>query len=565
MSRRAGPGAGARSPSPAAAAAASPGAATAASECVEPEASLAPISQETLSIPEDFRIKLFNDVWEGIRDFYIDPDTNGLDWDAIGDEYAPLVIATDNAYEVYQLLGEMVGLLEDSFTNYFAPEDLGDLATYDPSYGGIGALLDTSAAGEDSPGLRIIYVFDGGSAKDAGIAARDSIVGVEGDSCARIADIRGPEGTDVTLTIATPGEAPRDVTLERRRIDPLILPEVRRLDADAGVGYLQVLALSGQETVDAIEQALTTLLRGDPLDGLILDLRASDQGAPGVVLATLGAFVEGEVGEFHSRVGNEPIKIEPNDLAKSYAGIPLVVLVDEGTEADAEQLAAILQDQGRATIVGTQTSGKTHGTTSLDLADGSLLQIVSFGFQLPSGETLEGVGVTPDVAVDADWLSYPESDDPFLVAALEVIDEARIGCRLSSAIGRTRGVSRRVEMAGHLVAVGKGDQGGDHALTGARDGHRTTRCESAARGQVAGIGRLAADHRTLSQPVGRVGLRHGREEGARVGVLGILDELRRGRQFDDAPGVHHRDAVGEVARTGEVVGDVQEGQSALLL
>ena len=215
------------------------------------------------------------------------------------------------------------------------------------------------------------------------------------------------------------------MSLERRSINPLILPEVRRLEADPAVGYLQVLALSGREAIDGIEQALTTLLRDDPLDGLILDLRASNQGAPLVVIEALAAFVEGEVGEYHSRVGNEPITIEPNDLAEDYADIPLVVLVDEDTEADAEQLAAILQDQGRATIVGTPTSGKTHGTTTVDFADGSLLQIVSFGFQLPSGETLEGVGVTPDVVVEADWLSYPESDDPFLLAALEAIDAER--------------------------------------------------------------------------------------------------------------------------------------------
>ena len=391
-------------------------------ECVEPEASQEPVTEEALSMPEEFRIRLFDDVWVGIRDYYVDPDTNGLDWEAIGDEYAPLIVATDNAHEVYELLAEMVETLDDPYTGFFAPEDLGDPAAFDPSYGGIGALLDTSAAGEDTPGLRILYVFEGGAAKDAGIAARDSIIGVEGDSCARIADIRGPEGTDVTLTVVSPGEEPRDVTLERRRIDPIIWPEVRRLEQDPSVGYLQVLALSGQEAVDGIKQGLTELLRGDePLEGLVLDLRASNQGAPGVVIETLGTFVEGEVGEYHSRTGNEPIEIEPNELYPDFGDRPLVVLVDEETEADAEQYAAILQDQGRATIVGTQTSGQTHGADTIDLLDGSLLQIVRWGFQLPDGRTLEGVGVTPDVIVEDDWLSYPESEDPFIAAALDVL------------------------------------------------------------------------------------------------------------------------------------------------
>ena len=395
----------------------------AADECVEPEASLAPVAEETLSMPEEFRIGLFEGVWQGIRDAYVDPETNGLDWEAIGDEYAPLVIATDNAYEVYELLGEMVALLEDPYTGYFAPEDLGDPdEPVDPSYGGIGALVDTGAAGEGSEGLRITYVFDGGSAKESGVLPRDRVIAVNGDPCARVADIRGPEGTSVTLTVVSPGQEPRDVTLERRRIDPLILPEARRLEAVPGVGYLRVISLSGQETIDGIEQALTRFVRDEPLAGLIVDLRGSNQGAPGVILEALRPFVSGDVGAFHFRSGTEPIEIEPSDLADDYADVPVVVLVDETTEADAEQMAAILQDQGRATVVGTQTSGQTHGAQTIDFADGSLLQVVTYGFQLPDGQTLEGQGVTPDVEVTADWLDYPESEDPGILAALEVIE-----------------------------------------------------------------------------------------------------------------------------------------------
>jgi carboxyl-terminal processing protease len=403
---------------------ADPGASAAsatAGACVEPEATEAPVTDEALSMPEEFRIALFDGVWEGIRDYYIDPDTNGLDWDAVGDEYGQLVISTDNAHEVYELLREMVQLLDDPYTNFYAPEDLGDPAAYDPSYGGIGALLDTSAAGAGSSGLRILYVFEGGSAMEAGIAARDSIIGVDGDPCARIVDIRGPEGTDVTLTVVAPGQEPREVTLERRRIDPVMAPVARRLEAAPSIGYLQVLALSEQVAVDGIQQGLTELLRGDPLAGLVLDLRASDRGAPGVVMEALKAFVSGDVGAYHSRVGTQPIEIEPNDLAAGYADVPMVVLVDPQTEADAEQLAAILQDQERATIVGTQTSGLTHGASTIDFADGSLLQIVAYGFQLPDGQTLEGVGVTPDVSVEADWLAYPEAEDPYLLAALDVL------------------------------------------------------------------------------------------------------------------------------------------------
>jgi carboxyl-terminal processing protease len=395
-------------------AAASPG------TCVEPEASAPPLPPDALNVPEEMRIALFENVWTGIRDFYIDPELNGLDWDAIGDEYAPLIIQTDDAFQVYALLAEMVELLEDPYTRFLSPADLGDPAAVDPTYVGIGALVDSSAASEDSEGLRILYVFQGASARDAGIEARDRVIAVNGDPCARIADIRGPEGTEVTLTVVSPGEEPRDVVVERRRIDPLTLPEARRLGDEQEVGYLRVPGLAGQPVIDAVNEALTGFVDMDaPIESLILDVRSTNVGAPGVVVELLRPFVAGEVGAFHTRVGDEPIVIEPDPIAERYATVPIAVLVDGASEAEAEQLAAILQDQGRATIIGQQTVGETHTTNSANLPDGSILQIVSVGFRLPDGDTLEGVGVTPDIAVEEDWLDFAEEQDPFILAALD--------------------------------------------------------------------------------------------------------------------------------------------------
>jgi carboxyl-terminal processing protease len=239
-----------------------------------------------------------------------------------------------------------------------------------------------------------------------------------------VADIRGPEGTSVTLTVVSPGQPARDVTLERRRIDPTIRPEARRLEGRPSIGYLRVIALSGDAAVDGIEQALTRFARDEPVRGLILDLRGSNQGAPGVVLEVLRHFVSGDVGAFHARSGTQPITVEPSSLHDQYADVPVVVLVDAATEADAEQLAAILQDQGRAVVVGAQTSGQTHGVQTVDFPDGSLLQVVTYGFELPDGRSLEGQGVTPDVPVDADGFDVPESEDPVILAALKVIDDA---------------------------------------------------------------------------------------------------------------------------------------------
>ena len=203
------------------------------------------------------------------------------------------------------------------------------------------------------------------------------------------------------------------------------MPESERLGADQEVGYLRIPGLSGQEVIDAVDEELTGFLDSDtPIDQLILDLRSTNVGAPGVIVELLRHFVSGEVGAFHTRLGDQPIEVEPSALFAEYSRIPMAVLVDDASEAEAEQLAAILQDQGRATIIGQQTAGETHTTNSADLPDGSILQIVSVGFKLPDGSTLEGVGVTPDIEVDEDWLDFPEAEDPGILAAVDYLATA---------------------------------------------------------------------------------------------------------------------------------------------
>jgi hypothetical protein len=120
-------------------------------------------------------------------------------------------------------------------------------------------------------------------------------------------------------------------------------------------------------------------------------------------------------------------------------------------------------------------------------------------------------------------------------------------------------------MAGHVPTVGEFDERWHDGLAGSCDGDRAARVEGAAAGQRSGIGRLTTDDGPLAEPVGRVRLRHCGQECARVGVPGVGDQVGGSRQFHDAARIHHRDAVGEVAGTGQIVRDVQERQVALLL
>ncbi len=160
---------------------AAPPASGAASHCPAPSVAPAPRPSGPLVMPEDYRLQLLDTVWQDLSDGYIDPGMNGVDWQAVHADYAAKVMLTENAWEDYTILEQMVGLLGDPDTQFFSALALDAGAAQDPTYGGIGILLDTSSAGTPEQGLRVLYVFPGGPASAAGIVPRDRIIAVGSD------------------------------------------------------------------------------------------------------------------------------------------------------------------------------------------------------------------------------------------------------------------------------------------------------------------------------------------------------------------------------------------------
>jgi carboxyl-terminal processing protease len=392
--------------------------------CPAPTPPAVPRPDTPLVMPEDLRIALFNTVWQAVRDFYIFEDLNGVDWDAVSRDFAPGVLQIENAWEFYEVLDRMVALLGDPLTTFVNPLVAEAIAAQEATYGGIGALLDRAAAPTRGEPLRVVSVFPGSPAEGAGLRARDRILAVDGDDCPSTEYIRGPAGSDVALLVASPGEEPREVVITRAQLQALILPEARLVGTGVGVGYLRLVSLSGVETVRAIEEAFERFVAAPSLEGIVLDVRGTRGGAPGVMLVLLSYFLEGEVGAFYSRGGDSPIEVLPGPLKAGLDSVPLAVLVDAASVAEAEQLAALLQANGRAIVVGQATEGATHGVRTLDFVGGSRLQMTVIGVRLPDGEPLERRGVTPDVLVEGDWAEFREVDDPYLVAALEALRDA---------------------------------------------------------------------------------------------------------------------------------------------
>jgi carboxyl-terminal processing protease len=192
--------------------------------------------------------------------------------------------------------------------------------------------------------------------------------------------------------------------------EALQLPQVAAETLDSGFGYVAIAQFSRQ--VDSLlEEEIRTLLDAD-VPGLVLDLRGNPGGLLNEAVEVVSLFVEeGVVVSVESRSGTTEREALGDPVAPD---IPLVVLVDEGSASASEIVAGALQDLDRAEVVGEQTFGKGTVQTIQDLAGGTGVKFTTARYFTPSGDSIEGVGITPDVLADGD-------PDQMLQAAEDVL------------------------------------------------------------------------------------------------------------------------------------------------
>jgi carboxyl-terminal processing protease len=264
---------------------------------------------------------------------------------------------------------------------------------------------------------KVMTAIDGMPAAKAGIMAGDVIARLDDDSIQGFTShqvsekMRGRPGTTIRLSIARPGrgqplEIPivRDITPSRSIVS--------RTDAD-DIGYIRV-AQFNENTAAQLKKALgeiATRTAPEGLKGYVLDLRNNPGGLMEAAMAFADAFLEdGEIVSIHRRdiQDVERIRAKAGDLV---AGKPLVVLINGGSASLAEVVAAALQDQRRATLVGTRSFGKGSVGAIIPLAPGNgAIQLTTGQFVTPLGRLIEGKGVAPDVEVPQDVPDDLKSD-----------------------------------------------------------------------------------------------------------------------------------------------------------
>jgi len=390
----------------------------------EPTPTIVPISME-------MQKQVFQDLWEVIRDEYLYADFNGLDWDATYQDYLQRIEAGMDTADFYYAMDEMVYSLGDEHSAFLSPQTVAaDEQEYASGHDYVGIGIWVQFDPERDHAL-ILLTFPGGPAEAAGIKSHDIILSVEGqpmtDEYGSTVDLLlGVEGTPVTLVVQSPGEEPREMTLNRGRITGTLPVPYQVVLTPAGkrVGYLVLPTFSDSSIADQVGAALSEMTVSEPLDGIIVDNRINSGGYDNIMASTLGYFTDGLVGYFTNRSGDQALRIPRRNVGGS-ADLPLVVLVGPDTASFAEVFSGILKDQGRATLIGETTDGNVEVLWGYNFDDGSRAWIAHDTFKPVNNPDAdwEREGIVVDIEAPSYWGDYTTQTDPAVLAALDLFDQ----------------------------------------------------------------------------------------------------------------------------------------------
>lgn len=331
--------------------------------------------------------------------------------------------------------------LNDTHTVYVTPEQKEQGALdFGSTYQGIGATVNSSAGT-----VEIVAPLRDSPAEAAGIRAGDVLLEVDGERTdgwtanEAAQRIRGPAGTEVTITVLHTDGSTQTMTIVRGDIpnqSVFTAPRLEVIPGDSGealvdregnevtdVAYVNISQFHDR-TLQELRAALDGVEDGD-YAGLILDVRANPGGLLVTTVEVVDEFLDGGriLSERDADDGEEVWDATPGGAALE---IPIVVLQDEGSASGAEVLSAALQDNERATVVGTRSFGKGTVNREFPLQDcgeevcGSLYVSIGRWFT-PKGEQIEGIGVVPDVEVTMTSDEYIEQGDIQIFEAIDIL------------------------------------------------------------------------------------------------------------------------------------------------
>jgi carboxyl-terminal processing protease len=326
------------------------------------------------------QLAIFGDIFERVRGQYVTPpDEKSLVENAIN--------------------GMLTSL--DPHSSYLNPDAAKDMRVQTKGeFGGLG--IEVTMENEL---VKVISPMDDTPAARAGVLAGDFISKIDGDEVRgmtlndAVEKMRGLVNTPIKLTILREGA---DKPIELTVVRDIIKVKAVRYRVENDVGYMKINSFT-EKTFDDLQAAINEMKKDIPADklkGYVLDLRLNPGGLLDQAVSVSDTFLDR--GEIVSTRGRDPKDItrfdsRPGDLTD---GKPLVVLINGGSASASEIVAGALQDHRRATVVGTQSFGKGSVQTIIPLAENGALRLTTALYYTPSGKSIQGKGITPDIKVD---------------------------------------------------------------------------------------------------------------------------------------------------------------------
>ncbi|MCW8908760.1 MAG: S41 family peptidase [Sedimenticola sp.] len=298
----------------------------------------------------------------------------------------------------HAIRGMLAGL--DPHSSYLNEEEFSELQEgTSGEFGGLGIEV-----GQEDGFVKVIAPIDDTPAQRAGVKAGDLIIRldekpVKGMSLGEAVSLmRGKPGTEVVLTIAREGlDKPIQITLVRAIIK---VASVKGRLLEDGFAYIRLSHFQARTTDDMLQKISQLKAESsNGIKGMVLDLRNNPGGILNGAVSISDAFLtEGIVVYTQGRSEESRLDFNaaPDDVLD---GAPIVVLVNGGSASASEIVAGALQDHRRAIIMGSQTFGKGSVQTIIPVSDTAAVKLTTARYFTPSGRSIQGEGIKPDIAL----------------------------------------------------------------------------------------------------------------------------------------------------------------------